>query len=56
MKQFLVVEDNHDIANLVSMHLRDLGAEVQIASDGKVGLALAQKKHFDLIIPKSPQI
>lgn len=50
MKQFLVVEDNHDIANLVSMHLRDLGAEVQIASDGNSGLSLAQKRHFDLII------
>ncbi len=50
MKQFLVVEDNHDIANLVSMHLQDLGAEVHIASDGNIGLSLAQKNHFDLII------
>ena len=50
MKQFLVVEDNYDIANLVSMHLKDLGAEVQLASDGNVGLSLAQKKRFDLII------
>ncbi len=50
MKQFLVVEDNHDIANLVSMHLQDLGAEVHIASDGNTGLSLAQKNHFDLII------
>ncbi|NOX92204.1 MAG: response regulator transcription factor [Gammaproteobacteria bacterium] len=50
MKQFLVVEDNHDIANLVSMHLQDLGAEVQIATDGNTGLSLAQKNRFDLII------
>jgi DNA-binding response OmpR family regulator len=50
MKQFLVVEDNHDIANLVSMHLQDLGAEVQIASNGELGLSLAQNKRFDLII------
>jgi len=50
MKQFLVVEDNHDIANLVSMHLQDLGAEVHIASDGNIGLSLAQKNQFDLII------
>lgn len=50
MKQFLIVEDNYDIANLVSMHLKDLGAEVQLASDGNVGLSLAQKKRFDLII------
>ncbi len=50
MKQFLVVEDNHDIANLVSMHLQDLDAEVQIASDGNTGLSLAQQSRFDLII------
>jgi DNA-binding response OmpR family regulator len=50
MKQFLVVEDNHDIANLVSMHLQDLGGEVQVASDGELGLSLAQNKRFDLII------
>ncbi|MCF6337642.1 MAG: response regulator transcription factor [Gammaproteobacteria bacterium] len=50
MKQFLVVEDNHDIANLVSMHLQDLGAEVHIANDGNTGLSLAQQSRFDLII------
>jgi len=50
MKHFLVVEDNHDIANLVSMHLQDLGAEVQIANDGNTGLSLARQNHFDLII------
>ena len=49
-KRFLVVEDNTDIANLVSMHLRDLDAEVQIASDGRRGLAMAQASDFDLII------
>jgi len=32
------------------MHLQDLGAEVQIANDGKLGLSLAQKNRFDLII------
>jgi DNA-binding response OmpR family regulator len=50
MKRFLVVEDNTDIANLVSMHLRDLDAEVQIASDGSRGLAMAEQQRFDLII------
>lgn len=49
-KRFLVVEDNTDIANLVSMHLRDLDAEVQIASDGQRGLAMAQASRYDLII------
>ena len=50
MKRFLVVEDNPDIANLVSMHLRDLDADVQISSDGNRGLALAQKQNYDLIV------
>lgn len=50
MKHFLVVEDNHDIANLVTMHLRDLGADVEVANDGSRGLALAQAQRYDLII------
>ncbi len=50
MKHFLVVEDNTDIANLVAMHLRDLDARVDIASNGKQGLKLAQDQRYDLII------
>ncbi len=50
MKRFLVIEDNVDIANLVAMHLRDLEAEVEIANEGNLGLELAQKQQFDLIV------
>ena len=50
MKRFLIIEDNADIANLVAMHLRDLEAEVEIASEGNLGLELAQKQQFDLIV------
>ncbi len=50
MKRFLIIEDNADIANLVAMHLRDLEAEVEIANEGNLGLELAQKQQFDLIV------
>jgi len=50
MKQFLVVEDNRDIANLVAMHLRDLDAQVDLAADGDEGLSLAESKRYDLIV------
>jgi len=49
-KQILIVEDNQDIANLVSMHLKDNGYAVEIATDGELGLARAQSKSFQLII------
>jgi DNA-binding response OmpR family regulator len=50
MKRFLIIEDNADIANLVAMHLHDLEAEVEIANEGNLGLELAQKQQFDLIV------
>lgn len=50
MKNFLVVEDNTDIANLVAMHLRDLDAHVEVANNGTQGLSLAQSKRYDLIV------
>jgi DNA-binding response OmpR family regulator len=49
-RRMLVVEDDLDIAHLVEMHLKDLGAEVTLAHDGNVALELATKKPFDLII------
>jgi DNA-binding response OmpR family regulator len=49
-RRILVVEDDVDIANLVEMHLKDLGAEVTLAHDGNVALDLATKRPFDLII------
>jgi len=49
-RRILVVEDDLDIAHLVEMHLKDLGAEVTLAHDGNVALELATKKPFDLII------
>ncbi len=50
MKRILVIEDNPDIAFLVAMHLRDIGAHVDVAQDGDDGLKLALAKPFDLVI------
>jgi len=49
-RTILVVEDNRDIANLVSMHLKDLNCQVKHAADGLQGLKLVQSQKFDLII------
>jgi DNA-binding response OmpR family regulator len=45
-----VVEDNQEIAHLVSMHLGDIGIGVDHASDGLVGFREACNKDYDLII------
>ena len=46
----LVIEDNHDIARLVEMHLQDLSYHVELAADGDTGLARAMQGQYDLII------
>lgn len=50
MKHVLVIEDNLDIAKLVSLHLQDIGATVQTAHDGNEGYQLASDKRFDLVV------
>ncbi|MFV2056759.1 MAG: response regulator transcription factor, partial [Thiohalomonadales bacterium] len=50
MKNILVVEDNTDIANLVSMHLKDLDANIQIADTGTKGMHQIENDAFDLVI------
>ena len=49
-RKVLVVEDNPDIAKLVSLHLEDLGCEVVLAADGLRGLDEARARRYDLII------
>jgi DNA-binding response OmpR family regulator len=49
-RRILVIEDDRDIAHLVELHLKDLGAEVTLAHDGGVGLEIAQRRPFDLVI------
>jgi DNA-binding response OmpR family regulator len=49
-REVLVIEDDRDIVSLVEMHLRDLDCDVTCAYDGRDGLNLALRRHWDLII------
>ncbi len=46
----LIVEDDQDISDLVALHLRDAGYEVDLAHDGSTGLEQALAKTYDLVI------
>ena len=48
--RILVVEDQRDIAEVVRMHIRDLGHHVDLAQDGEEGLARARVGNYDLIV------
>jgi len=50
MRRVLVIEDDEDIAKLISIHLRDLGCEVNQARTGDMGHQLAIQYSFDLIV------
>jgi DNA-binding response OmpR family regulator len=49
-RTILVVEDEKDLARLLGIHLRDLGADVEIAGDGESGLTAALSRTWDLVI------
>ncbi len=49
-RTILVIEDDHDIARLLELHLHDVGYEVQVAQDGATGCTQALSKTYDLII------
>lgn len=49
-KRILVVEDQRDIAELIAMHLRDLGHRVDCAYDGGQGFEAARSGRYDLIL------
>lgn len=50
MKKVLVIEDDPDIARLIDINLHDRGYEVELVSDGSVGLNRAREDRYDLII------
>jgi len=50
MRNVLVIEDQQDIANLMRLHLQDVPCNVELAFDGRSGLAAAEKKAFDLVV------
>jgi len=49
-KKILLVEDDRDISHLVRLHLRDIGYDVEVASDGTEGLNRALTNQYGLII------
>jgi len=49
-RKVLLIEDDHDIAALVAMHLRDEDYEVEVHHDGTEGLAAAERGEHDLLI------
>lgn len=50
MYNALIVEDSHDIAQLVQIQLKDIDCQADIANDGQMGLDLFLKKHYDVVI------
>ncbi|MGL1891338.1 MAG: response regulator transcription factor [Spirochaetaceae bacterium] len=50
MNKILIIEDDISIAELQRDYLEADGFDVEIESDGKIGLALAQKNDYVLII------
>lgn len=49
-RKILVIEDDPDISELVSLHLRDLGYTVEVKMDGDSGLQCALSGDFHLVI------
>lgn len=50
MKNILIIEDNADSADMLSMLLEFQGHTVNCASSGRAGIALAEKLDPDIII------
>ena len=50
VRRLLLIEDNVDYAEILGLHLRDEGWQVEMAHDGAAGLRLAQGGGFDLVL------
>jgi len=50
MEKALIIEDDQDIANLISIHLHDLGYEVDKSHNGKDGLLKVLNHSYQIII------
>lgn len=48
--RILIVEDDHDIAHLIALHLGEVGYQVDAVHDGVAGLERAASGHYDLIV------
>jgi two-component system alkaline phosphatase synthesis response regulator PhoP len=58
MEKALIIEDDRDISELISIHLADMGLDVHHAYDGKEGLmrALNEKFRFILLDIRLPEL
>ncbi len=50
MKKVLIIEDDPNLVNLLEIHLKDLGCEIETAFDGETGLTTALESTNDLVI------
>jgi DNA-binding response OmpR family regulator len=46
----LIIEDNAEIAQLIRLHMEDLGHKTDWQADGTAGLKQAQSKPYDLVV------
>ena len=49
-QKILVVEDQRDIAELIALHIRDLGHQVEMAHDGNTGLEMARTRAHAMLV------
>ena len=49
-KTVLIIEDDRNTANLITLYLKREGFRPLMAGDGEAGVALAEKQHPDLVI------
>jgi two-component system, OmpR family, alkaline phosphatase synthesis response regulator PhoP len=50
MEKALIIEDDKDIADLIAIHLADLGLEIEKVYDGKDGLLKALNNSYKIIL------
>jgi len=50
MKDILIIEDEHDIADLISLHLKSQGHRVTHFDNGKIGYSYAISNSWDIMI------
>ena len=49
-KKVLIIEDDPNIADLVEIHINDLGFELERAEDGSTGLEMALSNDYSIVI------
>jgi len=50
MREVIIIEDDQAIAELIEIHLRDLGCKVKWIADGREGYRYAYTHPFDLLV------